>query len=269
MILEAHVGWSPLLGWCLRRFQRPVAVVSVVASGVMVIALLVLCLSVAPARADITPGYDPYTHTGGSHSGRTGDKECTPREDFINTVFWYRGSGSRNMQRWLSSVLGYTNVYNGPLAPKFHVHFDNRSNWDWSMHGLPSWYRYTSRSAQNSMGTDYLGVPARDHIRLFAGPYKDRHRYLDWSVGSAHYDVAVWDMYGSTWYPWHLVLSYEDYGVQSLEGLRACRVLSWHQIPRKCRFQEGVSGWPDAEDCQLWGGAHHTDTLPQVVGEAS
>jgi|GEM_PF-3206278 len=210
MILEAHVGWSPLLGWCLRRFQRPVAVVSVVASGVMVIALLVLCLSVAPARADITPGYDPYTHTGGSHSGRTGDKECTPREDFINTVFWYRGSGSRNMQRWLSSVLGYTNVYNGPLAPKFHVHFDNRSNWDWSMHGLPSWYRYTWRSAQNSMGTDYLGVPARDHIRLFAGPYKDRHRYLDWSVGSAHYDVAVWDMYGSTWYPWHLVLSYED-----------------------------------------------------------
>src|SRR5660398_125954 len=140
MILEAHVGWSPLLGWCLRRFQRPVAVVSVVASGVMVIALLVLCLSVAPARADITPGYDPYTHTGGSHSGRTGDKECTPREDFINTVFWYRGSGSRNMQRWLSSALGYTNVYNGPLAPKFHVHFDNRSNWDWSMHGLPSWY---------------------------------------------------------------------------------------------------------------------------------
>src|SRR5680860_1620721 len=119
MILEAHVGWSPLLGWYLRRFQRPVAVVSVVASGVMVIALLVLCLSVAPARADITPGYDPYTHTGGSHSGRTGDKECTPREDFINTVFWYRGSGSRNMQRWLSSVLGYTNVYNGPLAPKF------------------------------------------------------------------------------------------------------------------------------------------------------
>src|SRR5680860_1864878 len=108
MILEAHVGWSPLLGWYLRRFQRPVAVVSVVASGVMVIALLVLCLSVAPARADITPGYDPYTHTGGSHSGRTGDKECTPREDFINTVFWYRGSGSRNMQRWLSSCLLYT-----------------------------------------------------------------------------------------------------------------------------------------------------------------
>src|SRR5660397_230878 len=117
MILEAHVGWSPLLGWYLRRFQRPVAVVSVVASGVMVIALLVLCLSVAPARADITPGYDPYTHTGGSHSGRTGDKECTPREDFINTVFLYRGSGSRNMQRWLSSVSVTPTSTMGRLLP--------------------------------------------------------------------------------------------------------------------------------------------------------
>lgn len=211
MIIGVHGGGSPPGGWFRRHLRGPVEAVSAAALLAMVIALVGLGLPPEPAKADIKPGYDPYTHEGGSHSGSSSDKECSPREDYINTIFWYRGSGSSNMGNWMSSVLDYGDVYNGPYAPKFHVHFDNRSDWDGSLHGFPYWYRYTWRSAQNSMGTNYWGNPARDHIRLFAGPYKDNHRYLEWSVGAAHYDVAVWDPVGSSyWYPWHVVLSYED-----------------------------------------------------------